>query len=149
MTDIVDSKTRSRMMSGIRGKNTKPEIILRKTLHSHGFRYRLHQSGLPGKPDLVFPKHDAVCFIHGCFWHRHSGCKFSTTPATRIEFWKEKFRTTVYRDRENIDKLLKQNWRVSIVWECDLRKELIEKTVDRLGIWLCCSGSRFSSDDNP
>jgi len=117
VTDIVDAKTRSRMMSGIRGKNTKPEIIIRKVLFSKGFRYRLHDKRLPGSPDLVFPKYNAVIFIHGCFWHAHE-CHLFKWPATREEFWKTKITGNKIRDKKNIDKLLGAGWRVLIIWEC-------------------------------
>ena len=103
MTDIVDSQTRSRMMSGIRGKNTKPELALRRSLHALGFRYRLHAKGIPGKPDIVMPKYRAVIFVHGCFWHRHAGCRYATVPATRPEFWATKFDANVVRDVANVD----------------------------------------------
>ncbi|MCZ4290794.1 very short patch repair endonuclease [Hoeflea alexandrii] len=124
MTDIVDKQTRSRMMSGIRGQNTKPEMQLRRALHIRGFRYRLHEKKLPGKPDLVFPKFGAIIFVHGCFWHRHEGCRFSTIPSTRKEFWQNKFRGNVARDHRNIEELVNAGWRVAVVWECDLRFQL-------------------------
>ena len=98
MTDIVDQQTRSRMMSGIRGKNTKPELALRRALHARGFRFRLHSGKVHGRPDLVLPKHRAVVFVHGCFWHRHEGCRYATTPSTRPEFWRAKFDANVARD---------------------------------------------------
>lgn len=98
MTDIVDSQTRSRMMSGIRGKNTKPELALRRSLHALGLRYRLHAKGIPDKPDIVMPKCRAVVFAHGCFWHGHAGCRYATVPATRSEFWEVKFYANVVRD---------------------------------------------------
>ena len=98
MTDIVDKHTRSRMMAGIKGKDTKPELVLRRALHARGFRYRLHSKNVPGRPDLVFPKHHAIVFVHGCFWHRHEGCRYTTTPSTRPEFWQAKFDANVTRD---------------------------------------------------
>ena len=91
MADTVDKTTRSRMMAGIRGKDTKPERAIRSALHSAGFRYRIHVAELPGKPDIVFPKYKAVIFVHGCFWHRHPGCWWSTTPSSNAAFWAEKF----------------------------------------------------------
>lgn len=121
MTDVVDPATRSRMMAGIRGRNTRPELLVRRALHGMGFRYRLHHRGLPGRPDLVLPRYRAVVFIHGCFWHRHPHCRLSTTPATRPEFWENKFEQNVARDRRNVDALLQAGWRVAIVWECALR----------------------------
>ena len=120
--DIVDSKTRSRMMSGIRGKNTKPELTLRRNLFAMGFRYRLH-AALPGKPDLAFRKHNAVVFVHGCFWHRHEGCRLTTTPSTRAAFWQEKFDKNVERDKRNMSLLMDAEWRIAVVWECALRSD--------------------------
>ena len=123
MTDIVDSQTRSRMMAGIRGKDTKPELALRRSLHALGFRYRLHAKGIPGKPDLVLPKYKAVIFVHGCFWHRHPGCRYASTPATRPEFWASKFSANVARDSAIRAALLLAGWRVATIWECALRTE--------------------------
>ncbi|WP_419914606.1 very short patch repair endonuclease [Hoeflea sp.] len=123
MVDIVTPEVRSRMMRGIRGKNTKPEILLRKLLFGAGFRFRLHRKDLAGKPDIVLPRWKAVIFVHGCFWHRHNGCSLATTPSTRIKFWKQKFDDNVARDVKNRDKLLTSGWRVAIVWECGLRND--------------------------
>jgi len=120
MADIVSANVRSRMMSGIRGKNTKPEILVRKALHACGFRYRLHDRMLPGKPDLVFPKYRAVIFVHGCFWHGHD-CHLFRLPATRTEFWRDKIRGNVERDRQAVTDLVHEGWRVAIVWECALK----------------------------
>lgn len=137
MTDIVDQQTRSRMMSGIRGKNTRPELALRRALHARGFRFRLHSAKVHGRPDLVLPKHRAVVFVHGCFWHRHEGCRYTTTPATRPEFWQAKFDANVARDRAVRTKLLEDGWRVATVWECALRKpDRVSTTTDRLAAWL-------------
>lgn len=119
MADIVDPATRSRMMSGIRGKNTKPELIVRKALHRAGLRFRLHAK-LPGKPDLVLPKYRAVVFVHGCFWHRHEGCRFATTPASNASFWQEKFTSNMHRDAKVKQQLEDLGWRVFIVWACSL-----------------------------
>jgi DNA mismatch endonuclease (patch repair protein) len=123
MTDIVDSETRSRMMAGIRGKDTKPELALRRSLHALGFRYRLHAKGIPGKPDLVLPKYRAVIFVHGCFWHRHPGCRYASTPAIRPEFWASKFSANVARDSAVRSALLLAGWRVATIWECAMRSE--------------------------
>lgn len=117
MVDVVDAATRSRMMSGIRGKNTKPEIHVRSLLHREGLRFRLHSS-LPGKPDLVFPKYGAVVFVHGCFWHRHAGCRYATTPSSNVEFWQAKFDANVARDKRVNRQLRKDGWRVFVVWAC-------------------------------
>lgn len=119
MADIVDSATRSRMMSGIRGKDTKPEMIVRKALHRAGYRYRLHVKDLPGKPDIVLPKHKTVIFVHGCFWHHHD-CKKFKWPKTRPEFWREKIQGNVKRDRNAVSDLNKLGWRVFVVWECEI-----------------------------
>lgn len=137
MTDIVDQQTRSRMMSGIRGKNTKPELVLRRALHARGFRFRLHSENVHGRPDLVLPKYRAVVFVHGCFWHRHEGCRFATTPSTREEFWRKKFEANVARDEAVRGKLLEDGWRIATVWECALRKtDHVNARADLLSAWL-------------
>ena len=137
MTDIVDKQTRSRMMAGIKGKDTKPELVLRRALHARGFRYRLHSKNVPGRPDLVFPKHHAIVFVHGCFWHRHEGCRYTTTPSTRPEFWQAKFDANVIRDAAIRDELIEAGWRVATVWECSLRKtDQLAATVGLLRTWL-------------
>lgn len=146
MADIVDPATRSRMMSAIRGKDTVPEIRLRRSLHAHGFRYRLHDRRFPGRPDLVLPRYRAVCFVHGCFWHRHAGCRYATTPATRTEFWQAKFDANVARDRRHRCELLEAGWRVAVVWECSLRKDGAERTAFELGRWLRGTASEYRSD---
>lgn len=120
MVDVVSPEVRSRMMSGIRGKDTKPEMIVRKGLHSMGFRYRLHDKKLPGKPDLVLPKYNAVVFVHGCFWHHHD-CRFFKWPKTRPEFWREKIERNVERDLSVVKRLRTIGFRTFIVWECALR----------------------------
>lgn len=119
--DIVDAKTRSRLMSGIRSKNTKPELTLRRFLHSRGFRFRLHASSLPGRPDLVLAKYKLCIFVNGCFWHRHPGCKYATMPKSNSDFWQKKFSSNVRRDTHAILQLQTQGWRVFIIWECGLR----------------------------
>jgi len=134
MVDIVDKATRSRMMSGIRGKNTSPELTVRRFLHAKGLRYRLHVKNLQGKPDLVFPKYRVVVFVHGCFWHRHSGCRYATTPASNQSFWQQKFDDNVRRDKEVISKLKKAGWRVLIVWECDMTEMTLEKLFRKIKI---------------
>lgn len=134
MVDVVDKATRSRMMSGIRGKNTSPELIVRKFLHAQGLRYKLHAKDLPGKPDLVFPKYGVVIFVHGCFWHRHSGCRYSTTPSSNQNFWMQKFDDNVRRDREAIKKLKKAGWRVLVIWECDMTDKTLEMLLRKIKI---------------
>lgn len=137
-TDIVTAQERSRMMAGIRGKNTKPEMAIRSALHRLGFRFRLHDTGLPGKPDLVFPKYRAVVFVHGCFWHGHD-CHLFRWPKTRSEFWRKKIGANVVRDREQLSALLASEWRVAIIWECALkgrRRLPIEAVAEHCAIWL-------------
>ena len=143
MADIVDAKTRSRMMSGIRAKNTKPELLLRRALHSAGLRYRLHGAALPGKPDIIFAKHQAVIFVHGCFWHRHKNCRFATNPATRPEFWESKFQANVERNSKNLHLLIEAGWRVSIVWECNLKLRGATQVAAEVAAWLRQSGPNF------
>jgi len=132
---IPTTPQRSRMMSSIRGKNTWPERALRSRLFARGFRYRLHVRKLPGSPDLVFPKHKAVIFVHGCFWHRHEGCRYTTTPKTNEQFWRHKFQENVNRDRQHVDILLNLGWRVAIIWECALKHSL-DNAAQTVGEWL-------------
>ncbi len=137
MADVVDTETRSRMMARIKGKNTRPELALRRALHARGFRYRLHSTKVHGRPDLVLPKHRAVVFVHGCFWHRHEGCRYATNPATRAAFWQAKFEANVTRDSAVQGALLDAGWRVATIWECGLRKpEQVTVAADRLSKWL-------------
>ncbi|MBI6630352.1 very short patch repair endonuclease [Pontibaca salina] len=144
MTDIVGKQTRSRMMAGIKGKDTKPELVLRRALHARGFRYRLHSKNVPGRPDLVFSKHHAIVFVHGCFWHRHEGCRYTTTPSTRPEFWLTKFDANVARDRSVHDQLLDAGWRVATVWECALRRpEETAWAANLLAAWLRSSAAEI------
>ena len=148
MADIVDVATRSRMMSGIRAKNTTPEVTLRKGLHSRGFRYRIHATSLLGKPDLILPKWNAAVFVHGCFWHRHAGCKLSSTPATRRDFWLDKFAATTERDLRALAALQVAGWRTAIVWECQLRGKAIDQTIEDVAAWLS-SGRRTAEFPEP
>lgn len=128
--DTVDTATRSKMMSSIRGKDTGPEMVVRRFLHGQGYRYRIHRKDLPGKPDIVIPRLKVCIFVHGCFWHRHPGCPFATNPKTRPEFWNEKLQKNVMRDLANIDALEAVGWNVLIVWECQLKKD--PQTLERL-----------------
>lgn len=121
MADVVDAATRSRMMAGIRGKDTKPEMIVRRALHARGFRYRLHNRKLPGSPDLCFPRYRAVIFVHGCFWHGHN-CATFKWPKTRADFWKTKINSNQARDIAAKKRLIELGWRVTTIWECDLRQ---------------------------
>jgi DNA mismatch endonuclease (patch repair protein) len=111
------------MMSRIRGRDTKPELRVRRFLHARGFRYRLHARDLPGAPDIVLPRYRSVVFVHGCFWHRHPGCRFAYRPKTRAEFWEAKFEGNVERDNRNRAKLERGNWRVFVVWECEISED--------------------------
>ena len=126
------SEQRSRNMSAIKSKNTKPEIAVRKVLHSMGYRFRLHGKDLPGSPDIVLPKYKTVIFVHGCFWHRHENCKYATTPKTREEFWNNKFRSNIERDLEIHEKIKNLNWRSVVIWECETKnmKNIREKIID-------------------
>lgn len=121
MVDIVNKAVRSRMMASIRGQDTRPEMMVRRFLHGKGFRYRLHARSLPGSPDLVLPKYRLAIFVHGCFWHRHTGCRYATIPDQNREKWQRKFVQNVERDQRNINQLLERGWRVIVVWECGLR----------------------------
>jgi len=115
------SEQRSRNMSAIKSKNTRPEIVVRKLLHSMGYRFRLHRKDLPGSPDIVLPKYKTVIFVHGCFWHRHKNCKYASTPKTRQEFWEAKFRENINRDKLNQENLSSKGWKIIIVWECEIK----------------------------
>ena len=123
MADIVDPQTRSRMMSGIRGKDTKPEMVVRRLLHGMGCRYRLHAKDLPGKPDIVFRRLRLAIFVHGCFWHRHPDpeCKLAPMPKSRVEFWTEKLEGNRARDEANVTSLEAMGWKVLVLWQCQLK----------------------------
>jgi len=128
MTDVHSKKVRSYNMSMIKGKNTKPEMLVRRFLFSNGFRYKLHDKKLPGKPDLVFPKYKTVLFIHGCFWHGHEGCKYYVVPKTRTEWWLNKINRNKQKDAESILLLKQAGWKVLNIWECQLKPDKKEKT---------------------
>ena len=132
MVDVVDKETRSRMMSGIRGRDTKPEIIVRKYLHAAGFRFRLSPKDVFGKPDIVLPKYRTAIFVHGCFWHRHTGCKIATTPKSNIEFWLEKFVKNVARDKLVQVRLRKEGWKVIIIWACQINEKKLASVCGRI-----------------
>lgn len=118
--DIVTPAKRSLMMSGICGKDTKPELAVRKLVHGLGYRFRLHRRDLPGSPDLVLPRLKKVIFVHGCFWHRHPGCRFAHTPKSNIEFWQTKLNKNTHRDAAAHHTLISTGWDVLIVWECEV-----------------------------
>ena len=132
MADVHTPEVRSYNMSMIRGKNTKPEIIVRKFLHSEGFRFRIHKKELPGKPDIVLPKYKIVIFVHGCFWHGHKNCKYFVIPKTRTKWWLNKIEWNRRTDKRNNIKLAKAGWKIITLWECKLRPKKIEKTLDNL-----------------
>lgn len=122
MSDTLTIPERSLLMAKIKGKNTRPEIAVRSLLHRAGFRFRIHVARLPGKPDIVLPKHRTVVFVHGCFWHRHRGCKASTTPKSHKRFWSDKFTRNVANDRKHLGQLRRLGWKVVVVWECQLKR---------------------------
>ncbi len=129
MTDIHSKEVRSYNMSQVRGKNTKPELLVRKFLFSQGYRYRLYDKKLPGKPDIILSKYNTVIFIHGCFWHGHENCRYSALPKTRMEFWSDKINTNRKRDYENIKQLKSKGWNVLVVYGCELKKRKQETTL--------------------
>lgn len=108
-------------MRNVRGKNTTPELVVRSALHRAGYRFRLHRKDLPGRPDIVLPRLRTVVFVHGCFWHRHHGCRAASQPSTRRSFWSEKFARNMERDRRNLDALQADGWAVHVVWECETK----------------------------
>jgi DNA mismatch endonuclease (patch repair protein) len=132
MADVHDRKTRSFNMSKIRSRDTKPELLVRKFLFARGFRYKLYDKTLPGKPDLVFPKYKAVLFIHGCFWHGHRGCKYFVIPKTRRKWWVEKITRNKQVDKENSRKLKRKGWKVLTIFECKLRSTTMERTLNQI-----------------
>jgi DNA mismatch endonuclease, patch repair protein len=125
----VDAETRSRMMAAIRGKNTKPEMAVRKLLHSLGFRFRIHRRDLAGNPDIVLPKYRLAIFVHGCFWHQHPGCEYAVLPKSNARFWAEKLSANGVRDGVALSALHEEGWRTLIVWECSLKREATRRTL--------------------
>jgi DNA mismatch endonuclease, patch repair protein len=123
MTDIVSAEKRSEMMSGIRGKDTKPEIMVRRLLHRLGYRFRIHRKDLPGRPDIVLPKWQTVIFVNGCYWHGHSDCHLFRPPKTRTEFWTGKIASNQVRDQRNYSELHEAKWKIVVIWECALSKK--------------------------
>lgn len=134
MVDVFTSEKRSQIMALVKSKDTKPEMVVRKLLHSMGYRFRLHRKDLPGTPDIVLPKYRVVIFVNGCFWHGHENCPNSRLPKTNKGFWNEKIEKNKQRDRKNIEKLLAQGWKPMIIWSCELRdikklKNILQKTL--------------------
>jgi DNA mismatch endonuclease, patch repair protein len=156
MVDIVDSATRSRMMSGIRGKNTLPEVLVRRALHAHGFRFGTKSTLLPGRPDVVLPRWKVAVFVHGCFWHWH-GCPLSKVPASNRQFWQEKLESNVERDDLAVLVLVALGWRVATIWECALRgaraRASFDSAMDQLAAWIRSPGDEpvleISGDARP
>ncbi len=144
MTDIYEPRKRSKIMSRIRGRGTKPEIIARRIAPRLGFRFRLHRKDLPGRPDIVFPRHRAVIMVHGCFWHRHPGCKHASTPKTRKSFWKNKLEDNVARDKRNETALRELGWRVIVIWECETKDR--EAVADRIESFLLQDDDEHKGD---
>jgi DNA mismatch endonuclease (patch repair protein) len=126
LTDIVSPLTRSQMMALVKSKNTKPELIVRRFLHRLGYRYRLHARKLPGQPDLVLAKYNTVVFVHGCFWHQHTNCRYATMPSSREEFWKQKLTGNLIRDNIQTENLNLLGWKVLVIWECGLKHNIAD-----------------------
>lgn len=132
MTDVHSKETRSYNMSRIKGKDTKPELLVRRFLHKHGFRYRLHVKDLPGKPDMVLPKYRTAIFVHGCFWHGHEGCRYYVIPKTRIDWWLNKINKNIENDASAKEQLNARGWKVVEIWECELKKTMLESSLNSL-----------------
>ncbi len=132
MADVHTKETRSYNMSRIKGKNTKPEMLVRRFLHAKGFRYKLHDKTLPGKPDLVLPKYKTIIFVHGCFWHGHTTCKYYVVPKTNTDWWLNKINTNKANDARTIKALKKDGWKIIYVWECRLKPAKVVKTLNEL-----------------
>lgn len=132
MSDCLSPEQRHNCMSRIRGKNTTPEMMVRKELFSHGYRYRVNVKNLPCKPDIVLRKYNTVIFVNGCFWHGHEGCKKFVIPKTNTEFWKDKIQSNQERDKEGYVKLKEQGWKVIVVWECELTKQRFDETMNSI-----------------
>lgn len=149
MVDVVSPADRSRMMAGIKGKNSQPELLVRRLLFASGYRFRLHRRDLPGTPDIVMPGRMVVIFVHGCFWHLHHGCRYSKIPTTRTNFWTAKLEANVERDRRAVDKLQALGWRVLCVWECSTRDaEAAADLQDTMSTWIE-SSERFGEISAP
>lgn len=136
MTDRLSPERRSALMSHVKSKDTGPEKIVRSWLHRHGYRFRLHRKDLPGSPDIVLSKYRTVVFVHGCFWHRHPGCRRASRPSTNVEFWERKFRTNVERDAVVRKRLEALGWKVVVIWECETRKTcpFVERLVEAFDV---------------
>jgi len=132
MADVHSKETRSYNMSRIKGKNTKPEMLVRKFLHANGYRYKLHDKSLPGKPDIVLPKYKTVIFVHGCFWHGHSNCKYYVVPKTKTDWWLNKINGNIANDTKALKALKKEGWEIITIWECNLKPAILQKSLNTL-----------------
>lgn len=132
MTDVLSKEQRKRCMSHVKGKDTKPEVMVRQFLFAQGFRYRLYRKDLPGKPDIVLSKYRTVIFINGCFWHGHTGCKYATIPEANHDFWLAKISGNIERDKSNYAKLFELGWKVIEIWQCELKPKFREQTLNNL-----------------
>ena len=132
MTDVLSKEQRKRCMSKIKSKDTKPEMLVRRFLFSHGFRFRLHRKDLPGNPDIVLPKYKTVIFINGCFWHGHKDCKFASIPETNRNFWLTKISGNIIRDNESVERLKQSGWKVIVIWQCELKPKVKDQTLEQL-----------------
>lgn len=137
MADVHTKEQRSYNMSQIKSGNTKPEMLVRKYLHAHGYRYKLHDKTLPGKPDIVLPKYRTVIFIHGCFWHGHTNCKYYVVPKTKTEWWLNKINTNIANDDKAVTALQQDGWKIITIWECDLKPKKAEETLADLVKAIC------------
>ena len=145
--DRLSRKRRSWLMSRVRSKDTSPEMVVRRKAHAMGLRFRLHRKDLPGTPDLVFPRHRAVVFVHGCFWHRHPGCKKAGMPKTRVGFWREKFDSNIERSRRDVGRLTELGWSVGVIWECETKDPAaVEGFLSEVVGWRarCIPGERYT-----
>lgn len=147
MVDTLSPEARSDLMSRIRSRDTKPEMHVRSVVHRLGYRFRLHRKDLPGKPDMVLPRHGAVIFVHGCFWHQHPdpNCRLATMPSSNVEYWKPKLARNRARDQETVEKLEAEGWRVLVVWECQLKNQ--EELINRIQNFLNDSSTQQSTDE--
>lgn len=132
MADVHCTATRSYNMSRIKGKNTKPEMLVRRFLHAHGFRYRLHDKKLPGKPDIVLPRYKTIIFVHGCFWHGHADCKYYVVPKTNTEWWLNKINGNIANDEKAMAALINTGWKIITIWACQLKPAQAKNTLNEL-----------------
>ncbi len=131
--DSLSKEQRSWNMSRIRNRDTKPELIVRSLLHKKGYRFRVHRKDLPGRPDIVLSRLKKIIFVHGCFWHRHDGCRYAYTPKSRVDFWQDKFKQNIKRDKKVQDALVQLGWQVYTIWECEIKNlDLLEKIVNNI-----------------